>query len=205
LWPFWARNFVLRISDFLSIFKGGVVMISTKFKHVIESGMFLAFLMLLMATSFTGCREEVVEKEVIRPVKVFKAGNPLSTLTGRSFPGRAAANEEVDLGFEVGGLLLERPVSKGDEVKKGQLLARLDPRDFKNELAAARAERERAEAYRDRIAEALKARAVARQDLDDAEARLKEAIAREEIKRKALEDSNIYAPYDGVIAFTFFD
>ena len=180
-------------------------MISTKFKHVIGSGMFLAFLMLLMATSFTGCREEVVEKEVIRPVKVFKAGNPLSTLRGRSFPGRAAANEEVDLGFEVGGLLLERPVAKGDEVKKGQLLARLDPRDFKNELAAARAERERAEAYRDRIAEALKARAVARQDLTDAEARLQEAIAREEIKRKALEDSNIYAPYDGVIAFTFFD
>ena len=173
--------------------------------RLIVTGVSMALLVLLMATSFTGCREEVVEKETIRPVKVFKAGNPLSSLSGRSFPGRAQANEEVDLGFEVGGLLLERPVAKGDQVKKGQLLARLDPRDFKNELAAARAERERAKAYRDRIAEALKARAVARQDLTDAEARLKEAIAREEIKRKALEDSHIYAPYDGVIAFTYFD
>jgi RND family efflux transporter MFP subunit len=180
-------------------------MISTIYKHFIGTGVSVVFLMMLMAASFTGCREEVVEKEVIRPVKVFKAGNTLSSLSGRSFPGRAAANEEVDLGFEVAGVLIERPVDKGDEVKKGQLLARLDPRDFKNELAAARAERERAKAYRDRIAEALKARAVAKQDLDDAEARLKEAIAREEIKRKALEDSNIYAPYDGVIAFTYFD
>ena len=180
-------------------------MISIIQKRSIGNGMTVAFLMLLTVSFLTGCKEEVVEKEIIRPVKVFKAGNTLSSLTGRSFPGRAAANEEVDLGFEVAGILIERPVDKGDEVKKGQLLARLDPRDFKNELNAARAERERARAYRDRIAEALKARAVARQDLTDAEARLKEAIAREEIKRKALDDSHIYAPYDGVIAFTFFD
>lgn len=181
------------------------MMILTKLNHVIGSGMHLALLILLIGTSLTGCREEMVEKETIRPVKVFKAGNPLSSLSGRSFPGRARANEEVDLGFEVGGVLIERPVDKGDQVKKGQLLARLDPRDFENELAAASAERKRAKAYRDRIAEALKARAVARQDLTDAEARLQEAIAREEIKRKALEDSHIYAPYDGVIAFTYFD
>jgi RND family efflux transporter MFP subunit len=180
-------------------------MLVTNYKHFMGTGICLTFLMLLTVFAFTGCSEEVVEKETIRPVKVFKAGNPLSSLTGRSFPGRAQANEEVDLGFEVGGVLIERPVNKGDQVKKGQLLARLDPRDFQNELAAAKAERERAKAYRDRIAEALKARAVARQDLTDAEARLKEAIAREEIKRKALEDSHIYAPYDGVIAFTYFD
>jgi RND family efflux transporter MFP subunit len=163
-------------------------------------------LLILLATAFLiGCGEEVVKEETVRPVKVFKAGNKISGLTGRSFPGRAEANTEVNLGFEAGGILIERPVDRGDDVKKGQLLARLDPRDFKNELAAAKAERERARAYRDRIAEALKARAVARQDLTDAEARLKEAIAREEIKRKALDDSHIYAPYDGVIAFTYFD
>ena len=180
-------------------------MISIIQKRLVGNCVGFGLLMLLTVNFLTGCSQEVVEKEFIRPVKVFKAGNSLSSLSGRSFPGRAQANEEVDLGFEVGGLLLERPVAKGDEVKKGQLLARLDPRDFKNELAAARAERERAKAYRDRIAEALKARAVARQDLTDAEARLKEAIAREEIKRKALDDSHIYAPYDGVIAFTYFD
>jgi RND family efflux transporter MFP subunit len=180
-------------------------MISIIQKRLVGNGISLTLSILLTVSFLTGCKEEVVEEEIVRPVKVFKAGNALSSLTGRSFPGRAQANEEVDLGFEVGGLLLERPVAKGDKVKKGQLLARLDPRDFKNELDAARAERERARAYRDRIAEALKARAVARQDLDDAEARLKEAIAREEIKRKALDDSHIYAPYDGVIAFTYFD
>ncbi len=180
-------------------------MITIAGKRLIGSGVGLGLLMLLIAGFLIGCGEEVVTEEPVRPVKVFKAGDTIGGLAGRSFPGRAAANEEVNLGFEIGGKLIERPVDKGDEVKKGQLLARLDPRDFKNELAAAKAERDRARAYRDRIAEALKARAVARQDLTDAEARLKETIARVEIKRKALEDSHIYAPYDGVIALTYFD
>jgi RND family efflux transporter MFP subunit len=180
-------------------------MISISGNRLIGSSVSFGFLILLIVVFLIGCGEEVVEKEIVRPVKVFKAGNTLSGLTGRAFPGRAEATEAVDLGFEVGGILIKRPVDKGDEVKKGQLLARLDPRDFKNALDAAKAERERAGAYRDRIAEALKARAVAKQDLTDAEARLKEAIAREEIKRKALDDSHIYAPYDGVIAFTYFD
>lgn len=180
-------------------------MISISDNRLIGSRVSFCFLILLTVHFLIGCGEEVVEKETVRPVKVFKAGNTLSGLTGREFPGRAEATEKVDLGFEVGGILIKRPVDKGDKVKKGQLLARLDPRDFKNALDAAKAERERAGAYRDRIAEALKARAVAKQDLTDAEARLKGAIAREEIKRKALDDSHIYAPYDGVIAFTYFD
>ena len=180
-------------------------MITIAGKRLIGSGVGLGLLMLLIAGFLIGCKEEVVTEEPVRPVKVFKAGDMIGGLAGRSFPGRAAANEEVNLGFEVGGILIERPVNKGDRVEKGQLLARLDPRDFKNELAAAKAERDRARAYRDRIAEALKARAVARQDLTDAKAQLEAAIAREKIKRKALDDSHIYSPYDGVIAFTYFD
>ena len=124
-------------------------------KRLVRSGVGFGLLIPFIVSFLIGCGEEVVEKEIIRPVKVFKAGDILGGLSGRSFPGRAQANEEVDLGFEMGGTLIERPVDKGDEVKKGQLLARLDPRDFKNELDAAKAERKRARAYRVRIAEAL--------------------------------------------------
>ena len=182
------------------------MMIPSEKRRIFNNVLRIALLILLPTAFLIGCGEEIVEEEPVRPVKVFKAGDIIGGgLTGRSFPGRAEANEEVNLGFEAGGILIERPVDKGDKVKKGQLLARLNPRDFKNELSAAKAERERARAYRDRIAEALKANAVARQDLTDAEARLKGAIAREKIKRKALDDSHIYAPYDGVIALTYFD
>jgi len=46
---------------------------------------------------------------------------------------------ETRLAFRVGGKLLERPVQVGDVVKKGQLIARLDPQDLKLAEDAAQA------------------------------------------------------------------
>lgn len=151
---------------------------------------------------FLGCQKEEPEPEIIRPVLAIKLESP-STFVGRSFPGRAEATTELDLGFDVSGTILLRPVNKGDRVKKGKLLARLDPRDFKNEIDAAVAQLNRDKAYRDRIAEALRAGAVSKQELTDAEARLQQARALVRIKRKALEDSHIYAPFDGVVSWTY--
>ncbi len=161
-------------------------------KYMIRYGPRMATLFCLLVGFFSGCEEKTITKKSIVPVKAFKVGD-MTAFTGRSFPGRAAATEEVNLGFEVSGSMVERPVDKGDEVRKGQLLARLDPRDFQNELKAAQAERDRARDYRDRIAEALESRAVAEQDLTDAQARLEQAIANVNIKRKAVNDTNIFA------------
>jgi RND family efflux transporter MFP subunit len=149
----------------------------------------------------TGC-EEPTKPEVIRPVKVIKL-QETSGFGGNKYPGRAEASTELNLGFEVSGTILERPVDKGDKVKKGQLLAVLDLRDFKNELAFAIAEADRNRAYRSRVAEALKSNAVAVQDLDDADARLAQSRAAVRIKRKALEDAHIYAPFDGSVSWTY--
>jgi len=159
-------------------------------------------LVLLTAFLFSACGKEEVKEVPIRQVKAVRAID-CSEFTGRTFPGRAEAFQEVNLGFEVGGTLIDRPVDKGDEVKRKELLAKLDPRDFENELAAARAERDRAQAHRDRIAEALKFNAVAAQELTDAEAALAAAEARVKIKDKALSDSRIYSPFDGIIAATY--
>jgi RND family efflux transporter MFP subunit len=149
-----------------------------------------------------GCGKEPAEEEIIRPVVAMQVGD-LESLAGRSFPGRAAATEEVDLGFELAGTVIARPVNKGDEVNKGQLLAKLDPSDFLNDLKAARAERDRARAYYDRISIAVKSGAVSKQDLTDAQARLDVADAQVRIKQKQLDDSEIRAPFDGVIGATY--
>ena len=160
------------------------------------------FPLLLSPFLFAGCGKEEVKEAPPRLVEAVQVKN-CPEFEGRTFPGRAEAVQEVNLGFEVGGTLTERSVSKGDQVKKGDLLARLDPRDFANELAAAQAERDRARSHRDRIAEALKYNAVAKQELTDAEASLAEAEARVKIKQKAFADSHIYAPFDGIVAATY--
>jgi RND family efflux transporter MFP subunit len=63
----------------------------------------------------------------------------VGTAPVRSFPGRVQAGRggRVDVAFRVSGTVLELPVKTDQSVSKGQLLARLDPRDFETRLAQA--------------------------------------------------------------------
>jgi RND family efflux transporter MFP subunit len=142
------------------------------------------------------------EPEAIRPVRAIQIADETSILR-HWFPGQAKAKEEVDIAFEVGGRLIERPVKVGDSVQEDQLLARLDPRDFQNELEAAQARLERAKAYQERIAKAASSGAVSKQELTDANAQYDMAKAELSIKQKALSDSRILAPFAGTIAMTY--
>ncbi len=146
-----------------------------------------------------GCSEPEPVPEVVRPVlamQVLHAG----ALDDRWFPGRAKATREANVAFEVAGRLVERPVQVGDRVEAGQLLARLDPRDFLNSLNQARAARTRAAAFRDRVVAAARSGAVSRQEVTDAGAELEAANAEVEIRAKALQDSELFAPFAGTVS-----
>jgi RND family efflux transporter MFP subunit len=157
----------------------------------------LAWLAIL--ASLLGCGDEPPPREIIRPVRAMQIAEA-GALQERWFPGRASATQEANIAFEVPGRLVQRPVLVGDRVKKGQLLATLDPRDFRNALDQARATAARARAFRERIVEAAKTGAVSRQDVDDAEAALRIAQAEVQIRQKALDDSELYAPFDGTVS-----
>ena len=88
---------------------------------------------LLAALVSTGCRKAASEQEAIRPVRAIKVGD-LKALGGREFPGRAKAKDEVDLSFRVPGPLVSLPVDVGSKVKKGDVIAAIDPRDFQAAL-----------------------------------------------------------------------
>ncbi|MHC4798238.1 MAG: efflux RND transporter periplasmic adaptor subunit, partial [Planctomycetota bacterium] len=68
------------------------------------------------------------------------------TFQGIKYNGIAQATREVDLSFRVGGPMIARPVKVGDNVKKGQLLARIDPRDYEVRLRNSKAQLARAKA-----------------------------------------------------------
>lgn len=147
-----------------------------------------------------GCgTEEAPPPAIIRPVLAMKAADA-QAFAERSFTGRAKATREANIAFEVSGRLVERSVLVGQTVEQGQLLARLDPRDFQNALDQAEASQQRAQAFRDRIALAAKTGSVSQQELTDAEAGLEIARAEVQIRQKALEDSRLYAPFSGTIS-----
>jgi RND family efflux transporter MFP subunit len=148
------------------------------------------------------CDEPPPPTEVVRPIRAMQVADA-EGLRDRAFPCRAEAVGEVNAAFDVPGRLIERPARVGSEVDAGELLARLDPSDFQNALTQAEARVERARAMRDRVAKALRSGAVARQDLTNAQADLDEALAERDIRAKAVDDTQLRAPFDGVIAATF--
>jgi RND family efflux transporter MFP subunit len=90
-------------------------------------------------------KEEKAAATPIRPVRTVTVelheGGEKVSLTGEIQP-----RYQADLGFRVNGKILERPVDVGTEVKKDQLLARLDPQQYRQEFEVAKAEVVKAEA-----------------------------------------------------------
>ena len=50
------------------------------------------------------------------------------------------------MSFRVSGRIIELPIKEGEEIRKGQLIARLDPKDYQIAVNQARAEFNKAEA-----------------------------------------------------------
>lgn len=90
---------------------------------------------LLMSCS----RPEIDTSEIIRPVRVIELQSSGSTFE-ESFPGQIEPRFQANLSFQVGGKLVNRLVDVGDRVKKGQVLAKLDPQDLSLALQAAQAQ-----------------------------------------------------------------
>jgi multidrug efflux system membrane fusion protein len=140
----------------------------------------------------------------IRPLKIFTVGQSLSNPV-RKYPGKVSAIEKVTLGFQVDGPLIELPIRKGETVKKGDLLAKIDPRDFKNRLDSTKAELDQTSTQLERIKKAAATGAVSKTDLTNAQAAYEQADANYKIAQKALQDTQLLSPYDGMIANVFVD
>jgi membrane fusion protein, multidrug efflux system len=162
------------------------------------TGGVILVLIVLVWVLFRG-KEVPPEPETVRPLKTVVLGADYSP-SGRKYPCKVRAGQEVQMSFEVAGKIVVKNVNKGQQVKKGQLLMALDNRDYRNAAASARAERDRAQAQFERVKEAAAVGAVSQQELDNAQASLDQAKAELDIKQKAVEDSELVARFDGTIS-----
>ena len=69
------------------------------------------------------------------------------SLSQRVFPGRARAGQEVNLSFRVSGPLIALPANVGDEFKRGDVVARIDPRDFETAVRTVLGQLEQGQAH----------------------------------------------------------
>ena len=137
--------------------------------------------------------------DVVRPVKAFTIP-AASDGASRSFPGRVRAAERVELAFSMPGKLIELPVVQGQPVQEGDVVARLDPRDYQSEVQAAQAQFNEAKANFERGKDLVEQGHISRMDFDRLRANYEVAGARLNTARKALDDTALLAPFDGTIA-----
>jgi multidrug efflux system membrane fusion protein len=127
----------------------------------------------------------------------------------------------VDLAFQVGGPLIELPVEEGQEVKKGQLLARIDPKDFQTNLRnaegqlgkataalqLAQTEYDRVVRIREKDAGAVSQAMVdrRREGVNKAEADIQSLKAAVDAAKDQLSYTYLRAPFSGVISKRYVD
>ncbi len=162
----------------------------------------LSFAAFLLATSFfiSGC-EEPAQTFVAssRPVKTMVIGDTQSG-DSRSFPAVVDAIQKANISFRVNGRIQKMLVKEGDEVKKGQLLAELDPTDFKITLKDRQASYDTAKANYDRATKLVKKGAISQVDHDEIRAKFHSAKANLDTAKQDLFYTKLKANFDGYIA-----
>ncbi len=154
---------------------------------------------LLIIIGLTSCKQETKEKkEVIRKVKLASVEQTSNFLT-KEYSGIIEEAEEVNLAFRVAGPIKNILISEGDYVKKGQLIAEMDSRDYKTQLAVAQAQYEQALAEIDRVKELHKRNSIADVDFDKAISAEKLLKVQLEHATNQLNDTRLFAPFSGYI------
>ncbi|GAK53174.1 efflux transporter, RND family, MFP subunit [Candidatus Moduliflexus flocculans] len=94
-----------------------------------------ALLMFGLVSGMIGCKkkeEQPVQapKDDVKQVKLLTI-EPSFSSGKREFPGKTEATQIAELAFRISGTLIEFPVKEGQRVQEGELIAKIDPRDYK--------------------------------------------------------------------------
>jgi RND family efflux transporter MFP subunit len=158
-------------------------------------------LLCLGISSLVACgrQEQEPPPPASRPVKLFTVQGGSSEAI-RTFPGRVDATQRAELAFRVGGQLQELLIKEGDLVQEGQVLARLDPTDYKIILEDRQASFDNASRNFERGKELIVDGNISRLDFDTMEANYRTASAALTAAEQDLEYTVLTAPFTGRIA-----
>ncbi len=179
-------------------------MINQKRNSYIMKGIFLTICAtIILALAMQSCRKEEKEVRLVK-VETITVGSDASAPTA-DFPGRVKASEEVNMAFKVSGTLARVYVDEGDKVRKGQIIAELDPTDYRTQLAATEAEYYKIKSEAERVIALYNDSVATAGDYDKARYGLQQISAKYKYAKDQLADTKIYAPFSGTVKKRFYD
>lgn len=153
-----------------------------------------------------GCSAKDASGPAGQPIEVgVVTVEPSSVTLHRELPGRTTPFRVAEVRARVNGIVLERLFEEGSDVRRGQILFRIDPEPYRAALDSAKASLARAEANAEsarllesRYADLLKDNAVSQQEYDNAAAAAKAALAEVAAGKAAVRTAEINLGYTRV-------
>ncbi|MEM1294603.1 MAG: efflux RND transporter periplasmic adaptor subunit [Verrucomicrobiota bacterium] len=161
------------------------------------------FLVLLFAALLSGCldalnRETEAVEIPLRPVYTFLVPQATNTVE-RSFSGLVESQASAGISFEVSGRVIQVIAKEGGSYKKGEVLAKIDPTEYQNQVRNAEAQLLQAQRARQRTSELLATGNASNANMESAIAQEQAAKSQATTAKKQLEDTVLLMPYDGMI------
>jgi RND family efflux transporter MFP subunit len=154
----------------------------------------------------TACDEkQTTQTETpLRPVRTILA-SATDGITGRDFPGIVIAKNRAALSFRVSGKLKQLPINEGNEVVRGQIIARLDQTDYKIALEDKQANYVKAKANFTRSAKLVEPGHISQREFDQIKATYSTATAHLKAAEQNLIYTELKAPFNGNITKIYVD
>lgn len=165
----------------------------------VEEKMKKHVIMASLVIGLTGCGNQAVQES--KPVRVKVQTVQAQPIAGvQGFSGTIEEMTGSTLSFSVSGTLTQVRASAGQRVRQGELIASVDDVTLQNSHAVAAAALEQAEDAYARMKQLHDNNSLPEIQWIEVQSKLKQARSAEQISRKNLEDSRLYAPFSGVIA-----
>lgn len=137
-------------------------------------------------------------QDVLKPVKLMVVSEAPVAFE-RQFFGQVKARQSVDLAFQVGGQIVDFPVTEGLNIGEGDVIARLDLEIFELQLNQAILQKEQADRTVERLNK-LRGNTVSQVTLDDAETQASLAQIAVKNAEWSLRHATLTAPFDALVS-----
>lgn len=146
---------------------------------------------------FCSCGQQPAQERGPRPVKLAEVA--LLNKIEKSYSGVVSPDQFSDLAFKMSGPLVAMNVLEGQRVKKGDVVAEIDPTDYKLDYDAKRASFQKAASQMQRAEKLLMKNAISMQEFETTQASYTNAKSAFENAQNTLNDTKLRAPFDGFI------